>query len=291
MVFKTFFKVISLHFSRICNLKCPFCYRARGISKEEKPRQFFLDLIPYIKKIAPQIALGGGEPLLDISFVKKMATACKQYHLTFNFTTNGKKFLEMSDDEILNLLLDVQMVSISFDYFKWGKEPNKYAKILQRIRHIMTECPLSTRDMPFQIGTNLLLDRSMLKNQGLPFLQIILWLFNKVQVDRIFVLYPKYVEFIDILSIKPIFLALTNQYPQFYVDDSLKQILEEGYKNWRHPCHYGRDLLSIDEQGGVYGCSFDTDPLFILNQPKDLLKIYTIQLEDRYECPYILNAI
>ncbi len=286
-MFKSALNVISIQFSRICNLECPFCYRARGISKEEKPRQFFLDLIPHIKKIAPQIALGGGEPLLDISFVKKMAIACKHNHLAFNFTTNGKKFSEMADDEILNLLLDVQMVSVSFDYFKWGKEPNKYAQIIQQIKRIMAESPLSTRDIPFQIGTNLLLDRSMLKHQGLPFLQIIMWLFHKVQIDRIFVLYPKYGEFIDVLRIKPIFLALTNQYPHFYVDDSLKQILEEGYKNWQHPCHYGRDSLSIDEQGRVYGCSFDTDPLLVLNQPKDLLKIYQIQVKDRYECPYI----
>jgi hypothetical protein len=290
-VFKSVLNVISLHFSRICDLQCPFCYRARGIFKEEKPRQFFLNLIPYIKKLAPQIALGGGEPLLDLPFVKKMANTCKHNHLAFNFTTNGKKISEMSDDEILNLLLDVQMVSVSFDYFKWGKEPNKYAEIIQRIKHIIAERRLSTREIPFQIGTNLLLDRSMLKNQGLPFLQIILWLFHKVHIDRIFVLYPKYGEFLDVLSIKPIFLALTNQFSHFYVDDSLKQILEEGYKNWQHPCHYGRDFLSIDEQGRVYGCSFDTDPLFILNQPKDLLKVTTIQVKERYECPYIPYGI
>lgn len=279
--------VVSLHFSRICDLHCPFCYRARGGLKEERPRQFFLDLIPVIKKLAPQIALGGGEPLLDLHFVKKMANTCKRNQLTFNFTTNGKKFSEMSDDEIFHLLLDVQMVSISFDYFKWGKEPHKYAKIIQRIKHITAERRVSTEDTPFQIGTNLLLDRSMLKNQGLPFLHIILWLFHKVHIDRIFVLHPKYGKFLDVLSIKPIFLALTNQYPHFYIDDSLKKILEEGYKNWQHPCHFGKSFLSIDEQGMVYGCSFDNDPLFTLNQPKDLLKITRIQVEERYECPYI----
>ncbi|MFX1450771.1 MAG: radical SAM protein, partial [Promethearchaeota archaeon] len=86
------FEVISVHFTRECNLKCPFCYRGEYKISKEKPREFFISLIKYIKKLTPQIALGGGEPLIDTEFIKKIGLECKKESVLINIKTNGKEF-------------------------------------------------------------------------------------------------------------------------------------------------------------------------------------------------------
>ncbi len=284
------YNAIALHPTRECNLKCPFCYRATtaGLAQEPlKPKNFFIELVPYLKQVTHQVALGGGEPLLDLPFMEAFGKECREYKLTLNVTTNGKRFLEMTDSDIQTTLANIQMVSVSFDYFKWGAQPHRYAEIIHRLKKLMVAGPNPRwKKYPFQTGANLLLDRAMVKNNGIPFFQIVVWLFHEVEVDRVFVLYPKNGEFLDILKFRNIFEGLTRSYSQFYVDDLIKQILKEGYNDWQHPCHFGKDLLSIDEYGGVYGCSFDNEPISIINQPLDLLKVQELVVKPRYECPY-----
>ena len=183
--FETRFKVVSIHFTSECNLHCPFCYRPKN-SGNEKPREFFLELVPYIKKLAPQIALGGGEPLIDPRFLIEMGKRCKLEGVILNFTTNGKLFLEMSDNEIYEVLKDMTMVSISFDYFKWGDNTETYVKVIHRIKHIMgyNQENLEGTATPV-IGANLLLDRGMVANKGIPFLNVVRWLFLSAQVAQV----------------------------------------------------------------------------------------------------------
>ena len=286
--FKTKFKVISVHFTTDCNLKCPFCYRTIDSSKDVKEHDFFLELIPYINKLAPQIALGGGEPLLYPYFLKKMGDKCREEGLLFNFTTNGKRFFILPDNEIHNILENVAMVSISFDYFKWGNNTDQYIELVQKLKIIMERSDNKKNyqnQLPL-ISTNLLLDNGMFLERGIPFLNIIRWLFHNAKVDRIFVLYPKHSDFIDILPFKRLFSYLTEIYDHFYVDELIRKIFEEGYNDWRTPCHFGTDMININEFGEVLGCSFESEPILILNKPSDLKKIKKIKFKERLSCPF-----
>jgi len=97
------------------------------------------------------------------------------------------------------------MISISFDYFKWGNSTENYAKLIHRIKRIM-KCK---EDHSLVIGANLLLDQGMFEHKGIPFLNIVRWLFLNAQIDRVYALYPKSHQFVDILPIKQIFTYLT----------------------------------------------------------------------------------
>ena len=61
-----------------------------------------------------------------------MGLRCRQEGVILNFTTNGTIFLEMSDNEIYEVLKNITMISISFDYFKWGNSTENYAKLIHR---------------------------------------------------------------------------------------------------------------------------------------------------------------
>lgn len=289
--FDSRFKVISLHFTSKCNLTCPFCYRSHDASKEKKPRQFFLDLIPYIKRFAPQIALGGGEPLTDPEFLIKIGEKCTQEGLLFNFTTNGHLFSQFSNTQIKQILENVSMLSVSFDYYKWGKDTIHYVELIHRLKKIMNRNTIiehtPTIERPV-IGANLLLDSGMFKERGIPFLNIVRWLIHTANIDRVYALYPKFTELIDIIPYKPLFTYLTEKYPFFYVDELIRKAFEEeGFEQWKEPCHFGKDMININETGEVTGCSFESRPSLIMERPRDLLKIQHIIFEERYRCPFI----
>ncbi|MHA1254308.1 MAG: hypothetical protein ACTSPS_01790 [Promethearchaeota archaeon] len=71
------------------------------------------------------------------NFLIEMGLRCRQEGVILNFTTNGTIFLEMSDNEIYEVLKNITMISISFDYFKWGNSTENYAKLIHRIKRIM----------------------------------------------------------------------------------------------------------------------------------------------------------
>ena len=78
----------------------------------------------------------------------------------------------------------------------------------------------------------------------------------------------------------------------FYVDDLTKMIIEEkSYSDWKTACHFGKDIVSIDEFGNVTGCSFDKQSLMKIENPKDILKISGLEMEERFVCPYLKRKI
>jgi hypothetical protein len=92
----------------------------------------------------------------------------------------------------------------------------------------------------------------------------------------------------DILEKKHYFELLTTKYTNFFVDDLTYKILDEKkYSNWSKPCHYGKDIISINERGQISGCSFSDDYKLTVEKPRDILKINDICFKDRYNCPYL----
>lgn len=116
------YKVIAIHKYNKCNMKprCSFCYQ-NGVekSKDTKPRKFWYELIPFLKQLTNQIALGSsGEPFMDIPFVKKFSSLCKKNGLICNVTSNGRLLMDLNDRELKNTLKNITLLSISFDEYK-----------------------------------------------------------------------------------------------------------------------------------------------------------------------------
>jgi hypothetical protein len=87
-------------------------------------------------------------------------------------------------------------------------------------------------------------------------------------------------------------MLLTYKFKSFYADDMTKMVMEESsYGNWKHSCHYGKDLVSINELGEITGCSFDCskDALLKLEKPNDLMKITKVKVCERFNCPYLIK--
>lgn len=274
------FSVISLHCFTECNMNppCKFCYKKRTDKSLEKPEQFWFDLIPYISRLTEQVAQGGGEIFLRPEFVKKFGKLCKKHKLIYNVTSNGKLLMKMNDKELKEVLKDVTMVSLSYDSekIKTKQDLTDYVKLIQRIKKL-TKC---------QVGSNLLVEKSLTEGNGLKLLATVIGLFD-AKVDRIFCLSMKNHP-TDILKIRDMYIYLTKKYKHFYVDDASKMIIENNsYDNWKGVCHRGKSLISIGETGGISTCSF-ASPFVYLKEPKDLLKIKIPKCEKgTNSCPFL----
>jgi len=275
------FKVISIHYTTACNMDCPFCYKSKSNRKDDKPLQFWYDLVPYISKLSDQIALGGGEPFTNIPFVKNLGKICKKNRVLLNVTSNGRLIMGLNGKELKEILKNITMISLSFDDYKIQTKENldNYINLVKKIKK-HTKC---------QVGSNLLINEKMFGKNGLGFKKVVDTLF-KMGCDRVFALCPKNIPCPDILKFKLIYQMLSIRYEHFFVDDLSKMILEEGkYFNWCKSCHYFQDIISISEKGQITGCSFDGEDksLLELKKPKDILKIKNIKVKDRFDCPYL----
>jgi len=266
-------KVVSLHFTNECNGDCPFCYREQG--KETIDENLLLALPRFLKDVTNQVALGGGEPTLHANLVQCFAQECSNYDLICNVTTNGFLFRKWNDERIADFCENLTMVSVSMDKAKtkYWRDGNEYLDTCNRVKkHTQVSC-------------NMLIDENLM--QGDAFVKVIEHLFGS-GMDRVFVLYPKNVPGPDIIPKRKHYEYLSTKYEKFYVDDLTCKILdEEKYESWKKPCHYGRDIVSIDEKGYVSGCSFCNDYKLRVEKPGDILKIPEIHFEDRNSCPYL----
>ncbi len=271
--------VVSVHFTRECNMNCPFCYRPKTKTGDEKPIQFFIDCVKHVKELAPQIALGGGEPFLFPGVISKLGDECKKYGVILNVTTNGTLIRDMDNATLHQAVKDLTMVSVSLDHEKWY-DPRAYAFVVHR---------LTSAKPGLLVGTNLLLEQGLFEERGKPLYSIIEWCIKKARVDRVFLLYPKNMPLgADILQHKSLLSAISTVFPgQLFTDDLARQILEHGYPPWSVPCHHGKDIVSIDEEGGVHGCSFDNAPELRMEVPSDVLKVKDAIFDQRMSCPYL----
>ncbi len=260
------FSCIALHpYLKGCNLNCDFCYVNKIKTRNTKPREFWYDLIPHLKQLTNQIALGSnGEPFMDIPFVKKFSALCKKNKLICNVTSNGRLLMNLNDKELKETLKNITLLSISYDNYKiqTKEDLDNYIKLVKRIKK-NTKC---------QVGSNLLVDEKMFGKNGLGFKKVVDNLF-KIGCDRIFALCPKNIPCPDILKFKLIYQYLSIKHKHFYVDDLTKMVLtEKSYSNWKNKCHRGKGLISINENGGVSSCSF-AEPFICIKKPSDILNL------------------
>ena len=237
--------------------------------------EMFMGLPRYLKDLTDQVALGGGEPTLYNDMVEKFTQECKNYDLICNLTTNGYLIKDWDDEKVERFSENLTMTSVSLDHSKlinWI-QGNEYLSTCKRLqKHTL-------------VGCNLLIDQDLFKNGNL--VKIVDHLFDE-RFDRVFSLYPKNVKGPDILGKMYYYEFLTTKYPNFFVDDLTYKILDEKkYSNWSEPCHYGKDIISINERGQVSGCSFSDDYKLTLEKPSDILKINDVCFEDRFTCPYL----
>lgn len=273
------FQVISVNPFRDCNLDCSFCYRKAEKESSVKPLAFFIELVPYLSKLTGQVALGGGEPLMKPNFVKEFSSECTKHGLICNITSNGKLLYEKTDKEILDLLKNVTMISISLDREKVpdDREFLRYMQLVERLSKL-----------GIRVGCNLLVDDEMFLSKA--FLLLINELFKK-GAERVFALYPKNILGPDILKYSHYYIAATALYKHFYIDDCTRQILlNSSYTHWKNPCHFGDGILCIEEDGSARGCSFESNPVIILEKPKDIMFFQNYEFQKRYKCPFLITG-
>ena len=98
--------------------------------------ELFLGLPRFLKDIAGQVALGGGEPILYPELVEQFARECKDYDLTCNLTTNGYLIKDWEDEKVGYFCDNLTMVSVSLDeakYKQW-KDGNEFLDICKRLQ-------------------------------------------------------------------------------------------------------------------------------------------------------------
>jgi MoaA/NifB/PqqE/SkfB family radical SAM enzyme len=237
-----------------------------------KPEQWWIDLIPHLTCITEQVAMGGGEPFLHQEFLQKFGEKCKENNLIFNVTTNGTVPIQTG------VLKNIEMLSVSLDKYKYpGKDGLK--------KYLGTTKELSKH---VRVGCNLLVEDWMLKDNKF-FVWVISKLYTEGNVERIFALLPKNWPMPDILKHRDLFMALSTIYEHFYVDDCTRMIItEKSYDKWKHPCHYGTDMVAINEYGQVTGCSFSDEILCTLDGPIRLRQqLMNLRIKKRYQCPYL----
>ena len=241
-----------------------------------KSEEYWFDLVPHLSSIAEQCSMGGGEPMLHQAFIKKFGERCKENNLIFNVTTNGTVLIQP------DTLKDVEMLSISLDRYKYpGKDGLN--RFLENAR-----CLSKT----VRTGCNFLVEDWMLRDN-----KFFVWVLNRIytegNVERIFALIPKKWPMPDILKHRDLFMALSTIYEHFYVDDCIRMIItEKSYDKWKHPCHYGTDMISINEYGQVTGCSFSDEILTTIDSPMDIkLKLPKIKIKKRHSCPYLILEV
>lgn len=269
-------KVVSIHFGNKCSrlTRCKWCYTANKSSANLKDIDFFIKLVPYLKDITEQVAIGSyGEPLLYPEFIIKFSEACKNNGLICNLTTNGDLVRKVDPKVFRN----INMISLSFNE-ELMKTPADLKNFARNVNYL--NCLGG-----YNVGVNLLVNKPLFifKNA---FIKLVSKMFNN-GVKNVYALYPKnYKLGIDITKHKVDYYYLTDKFDGFVVDDLTKEILEQGYSNWSKPCHFCKDLISISPEGKIFGCSFDSEPILVLNKPEDIKQLKVNG--DRYICPYLM---
>jgi MoaA/NifB/PqqE/SkfB family radical SAM enzyme len=276
-----------------------------------KSDNFFMELVPYLSKLANQVTIGSyGEPLLYPEFVRDFSHSCFRNRLICNMTTNGdiisairkRRFRKIK--VVKQALSNLTMVSLSFNE-NIIKNQEDYINFCENVKWLKQNFPdllvsvnylVSKRD--FENDEKDRTEKTELKNKtrlifgAINFVNIVDGLMS-VGVDNVYALYPKnYPLDVDIVKIRWAYTYLIQKNKNFYVDDLTRKLLEIGINpmHWETPCHYGKGVICIHMNGAVAGCSFESKPLTTLKKPKDILRLKTLKIKKRYSCPFLKLA-
>lgn len=232
---------------------------------EARSEDFFMEFPEIAKRLGiPQIALGGGEPSLFPDFIEGFSCECRKHGIILNMTTNGDGISE----EVMDRLRHLTLISFSFDRFK----------IISRsdIESMFRKMEL-VRSHGIRTGMNIQLDPMILENLY-PFLGEI-----SKHSDNIYLLQSKPGIMDYGARERTRILGASSLFDNLYVDDSLRMCL--GFSN---SCGRGREIISVDSGGGVYGCSFDK-PFDMLDEAGDLIEIVNenYPFEVTTHCPFV----
>jgi MoaA/NifB/PqqE/SkfB family radical SAM enzyme len=240
--------------------------------KERKPDSWWYKLPRYLAKITDQVAFSSGEPLLFPDFVKEFSTRCAKYGIITNITTNGTLISKFTDKELLDMLKNITMVSISYDNWKI-QVPNDEMRFIANVKRL--------NELGIRVGVNFLLNKEYLKNIEERIKDLFV-----IGAERVFILHPKPKSLLGIKNLKPYInriRKLMTRYPHLYVDDYIKMVDRYGYDNWKESCHYGKNTLSVGCDASISGCSF-AKPEFYIDEPKDILKTIDYKFERKTKC-------
>lgn len=318
------FKVISVHYGTQCTRieRCKNCYGCDNSSVDKpKDKKFFIDMIPYLAKLTHQVTIGSyGEPLLYSDFVLEFAHECKVNRLICNMTTNGdvitairlgKMDNKVKEKELKLALNFLTMLSLSFNdnlikdnadfvnfklNVKWLQE--NYPRLLIGVNYLVSDRDFNIENKVLDKQSKFALDYT----GGITFYSNVKMLIDTkygICVDNVYALHPKNYALSKRLPIW-MYNVLTNEYPNFYVDDLTRKIIidetsytevyRQGLNKFKTECHYGRGVISITPSGNVCGCSFEKKPIAKLNKPKDILRFKSLRINKRYSCPFLRIA-
>jgi hypothetical protein len=108
----------------------------------------------------------------------------------------------------------------------------------------------------------------------------------------------------DILKYRKVYDFLLDKYPTFHIDELTQQIFEQNsYTNWKKPCSYLTDSITINAYGLVLGCPYDCNDLSVFypanremfkklnNLSRKKVGKQNVLLNslknERYNCPYL----
>jgi len=262
-------EVLSIHFTTKCNFDCPFCYIHK--STVEKDVDWFCDLIKAASEYnIPQIAIGGGEPLLFPKIVTKLAKTAKHCDMNVSLTTNGS----IINSEVIESLEYVDLVSVSVDHHK--------VKSNGSIRNISSTIDSLSNLSNFEVGVNyLILDKIALGIMPLVFNYL------KTEGLKFYALQPKFYELNYGASELKRTIKISSVLFDLYVDESIA--LEIGKIE---ECGCGRKIISVFPDGSISPCSFSSS-IAKIEEPYEILNVIDsyYPMKSYSKCPYIIRRI
>ena len=262
-------EVLSIHFTTKCNFNCPFCYVHK--STIEKDVDWFCDLIKAASEYnIPQIAIGGGEPLLFPKIVTKLAKTAKHCDMNVSLTTNGS----IINSEVIESLEYVDLISVSVDHHK--------VKSNGSIRHIADTIDSLSNLSKFEVGVNyLILDRIALGIMPLVFNYL------KKEGLKFYVLQPKFYELNYRASELKRTIEISSVLFDLYVDESTALVIGKIEK-----CGHGSKIISVFPDGSVSPCSFSPS-IAKIKKPHEILNIIDsyYPMKGYSKCPYIIRSL
>lgn len=144
-----------------CNLNCPYCSLGELYEFGKKDRKnintnYAINLLKYIFDIKPKntklmIGFFGGEPLVNINFIKKIINVAKQLNtdkrldLKFNMTTNATlihKYIHFIVENNFELLISLDGNEEGHSYRVFAKNnENSFQKVIDNIDMIQRDYP------------------------------------------------------------------------------------------------------------------------------------------------------